>query len=140
MTNFLTDTNCAETTKPLFLAHARECHNGCHCGCPRAPPSPIKCEDVAIGKPIGKDALGSTRLCEQVDPDGKLLDPAELGLVLTTYLEEGGAILVCPLCWVARYGNLPGSKGDLIPNGTGKVDVTTPVPLLLGADKVIHYQ
>ncbi len=92
---------------------------------------------VTIGS---KDALDSTRLCEQVSQDGKLQDPAELGQVLTNYLKADGAILVCPLCWVARYGDLPGSGGDLIPPGKGDVYVESPILLLLGADKVIHYQ
>ena len=92
---------------------------------------------VTIGS---KDALDSTRLCEKVSQDGKLQDPAPLSQVLTKYLDVGGAILVCPLCWVARYGDLPGSGGDLIPPGKGNVKVASPVPLLLSADKVIHYQ
>jgi hypothetical protein len=79
-------------------------------------------------------------LCEKVSQDGKLLDPAQLSQVLTKYLDVGGAILVCPLCWVVRYGDLPGSGGDLIPAGQGNVKVESPVPLLLSADKVIHYQ
>jgi hypothetical protein len=92
---------------------------------------------VTIGS---KDALDSTRLCEQVSPQGKLQDPMELGEVLTNYLDSGGAILVCPLCWVARYGDLPGSGGDLIPPGQGNVYPANPIPLFLNADKVIHYQ
>jgi hypothetical protein len=92
---------------------------------------------VTIGS---KDALDSTRLCEQVSPQGKLQDPVELSEVLANYLDADGAILVCPLCWVARYGDLPGSASLLIPLGQGTVYPASPIPLLLEADKVIHYQ
>jgi predicted peroxiredoxin len=94
---------------------------------------------VSIGS---RDAETATRLCETVlrkPPNKWVLDEAkELSEVLGDYLGAGGKIVVCPLCWVARYGDFPQSNNRLIQNAN--VEVTSPGPLLLGADKVIHYQ
>lgn len=86
-----------------------------------------------------KAATKSTRLCEKVSREGKLLEPAELSDVLNAYLKADGEILACPLCWVVRYGDLSGSQGQMIGGGQGAVYSTSPVPLLLQADKVIDY-
>jgi hypothetical protein len=86
-----------------------------------------------------KAAQKSTRLCEKVSREGKLLEPAEISEILDAYLEAGGEILACPLCWVVRYGDLNGSQGQMIGGGQGAVYPASPVPLLLQADKVIDY-
>jgi len=82
-------------------------------------------------------SLSSSRLCERVSSDGNLMEPAPLSAILSMYLDAGGKILACPLCWVVRYGDLVESMDQLIEGDAVYAD--TPVPLLLEADKVIDY-
>jgi hypothetical protein len=61
-----------------------------------------------------------------------------LKAVVDGYLAAGGEILACPLCWVVAYGNLPASAGLLYKPGD-QVYITSPIPLLSTADRVIDY-
>jgi len=82
-------------------------------------------------------SLSSSSLCERVSMDGNLMEPAPLSAILSNYLDAGGEILACPLCWVVRYGDLMDSMDQLIEGDAVYAD--SPVPLLLEADKVIDY-
>jgi predicted peroxiredoxin len=91
------------------------------------------------------DVMGSPQLlrapskfCKTVDSTAQLQDPVPLPTVLQNYLAAGGKILACPLCWVIKFGDLPGSGEDLIQYGD-QVYIATPIPLFLAADKVIDY-
>lgn len=77
-------------------------------------------------------------LCQRVNQSGKLLSAVPLKAVVDGYLAAGGEILACPLCWVIAYGNLPGSAADLYTYGD-QVYITSPIPLLSTADRVIDY-
>jgi predicted peroxiredoxin len=77
-------------------------------------------------------------LCQRVDQSGKLLSPVPLKAVVDGYLAAGGEILACPLCWVVAYGELPDSA-ELLYKPGDQVYITSPIPLLSTADRVIDY-
>ena len=85
-----------------------------------------------------------SKYCTRVNREGKFVDPLPLPNILYSYLEAGGEILACPLCWVDRFGELPDSAADLFVyyvDGapTQQVYIDSPVGLFLAADKVIDY-
>ena len=77
-------------------------------------------------------------LCQRVNQSGELQPPVQFKSVVDAYLGAGGEILACPLCWVIEYGNLPASATDLYTYGD-QVYITSPIPLLSKADRVIDY-
>ncbi len=79
-----------------------------------------------------------SKTCQRVNQLGKLQPPVPLNDVLDAYLAAGGKILACPLCWVVEYGDLPDSAVDLYTYGD-QVYITSPIPLLSKADRVIDY-
>ena len=79
-----------------------------------------------------------SKFCKTVNQSGELQDPVPLPKVLENYLDAGGKILACPLCWVIKFGDLAQSMEDLYPSD-GQVYIDSPVPLFLEADKVIDY-
>jgi hypothetical protein len=81
---------------------------------------------------------GRSKYCERVDRNGQFLEPLPLPDILDIYLDAGGKVLACPLCWVARFGELPGSLAELI-SYNDQIYVGSPVSLLIEADKVIDY-
>jgi len=76
--------------------------------------------------------------CQVVNQSGVLQPPVPLKSAVDAYLGAGGEILACPLCWVVEYGDLPGSAADLYTYGD-QVYITSPIPLLSTADRVIDY-
>jgi len=76
--------------------------------------------------------------CDTVSQLGVKQDPVPLENILLGYLDAGGEILACPLCWVVEYGNLPASAGQLYVY-KDQVYITSPIPLLSKADRVIDY-
>ena len=77
-------------------------------------------------------------LCQRVNQLGQLQAAVPLKNVVDGYLAAGGEILACPLCWVVEYGDLPASAADLYTYGD-QVYITSPIPLLSTADRVIDY-
>lgn len=95
---------------------------------------------IANKKVMARPELSVARkkLCKTVSPSGELMDPIPLPVMLDRYLDAGGKILACPLCWVIKFGDLEKSMGDLY-EYDGQVYIASPVPLFLEADKVIDY-
>jgi hypothetical protein len=90
------------------------------------------------------DVMGSpqfsrapSKFCKTVNSTGQVQDPVPLPTVLQNYLNAGGSILACPLCWVITSGDLPGSAAD--PIKSDQVHIRSPIPLFMGADKVVDY-
>lgn len=95
---------------------------------------------IANTEVMGSPQLSRARskFCKTVSQEGVLQDPVPLPMILENYLVHGGEILACPLCWVIKFGDLPGSDEDLIDH-KGQVYIRSPIPLFIAADKVIDY-
>ena len=99
-------------------------------------------DGVAIANSTENDNLGS---CFTLSEMGTLNpNPVPLTQIREAFLEAGGEILACPLCWVIKYGDLPRSAADLVAPNNGEwnpaqVYIDSPFPLLIKADKVIDY-
>lgn len=73
--------------------------------------------------------------CETFNEDGQLVQ-APLEDVLNGFLDAGGEILLCPLCYWVRQNDDP---FDRIYPDDPRIYVASPIPLLLEANKIIDY-
>ena len=71
-------------------------------------------------------------ICDTLSPEG-VLGEAPLEAILFKFLDAGGEILLCPLCNAVRQPYDPIAPGD------ERIYAASPMPLLMGADKVIDY-
>jgi len=93
-------------------------------------------EDVEKGKKGKKGRRG-----KHDDDDGPICETymdQELGTkplrdILDDFLNAGGEVLLCPLCFAARQ------DGDYVVIDDSSIYVGNPITLLLNADKVIDY-
>jgi sulfur relay (sulfurtransferase) complex TusBCD TusD component (DsrE family) len=60
--------------------------------------------------------------------------PAPLGNIVTSFVAEGGSMLVCPLCWNSRYG-----ENAVLVEGASVGATATLAELFLGADKILDF-
>jgi predicted peroxiredoxin len=78
-----------------------------------------------------ENTYGSTPICETFK-DG-VLGEAPLRGVLNGFLNAGGEVLLCPLCFAVRQDGVYQLIED------SQIYVANPIPLLLEANKVIDY-
>lgn len=91
-----------------------------------------------VGVAHSPTVMNPANECDTVNQLGQLQDPKSLQQIVEGYLAAGGEILVCPLCWVVEYGDLPVSADQLYVY-EDQVYLTSPIPLLSKADRVIDY-
>lgn len=77
-----------------------------------------------------QNTYDSTPMCDTLSSAG--LGEAPLLEVLNGYLGAGGEVLLCPLCYEVR-------KGDILLIDDPQIYLESPIPLLLEANKVIDY-
>jgi len=73
-------------------------------------------------------------VCETMDPETGALGTAPLGAILNRFLNEGGEVLLCPLCFATRVRD-----DGLIAIEDDRIYAANPMPLLHRAKKVITY-
>ena len=61
---------------------------------------------------------------------------APLSKVVNGFISAGGSMLVCPLCWNARYG---GDENAVLIEGASIGNSTTLAELFIGADKILDF-
>ena len=96
-------------------------------------------------------ALNKTKtICDTMNPQTGELGEAYLAEVVQNFLDAGGDILACPMCWAVYEDASKNKRAQLIPQcgssvegicspHEGQVYSDNPAPLLLGADKSFDY-
>ena len=87
--------------------------------------------------PINDEPPGptGTPICDALTPPpNSVLVEKPLGDILVGFLNAGGEILLCPLCYAVRQEPERFEKLD-----APRIYVASPIPLLLEANKVIDY-
>ena len=100
-------------------------------------------EDEHKGKGYGRnkddDDDDAEPMCHTFSPDTGL-GTKPLRDVLDGFFNAGGNVLLCPLCYAVRQdGEYELIEVPYDDEGNPQIVIINPVPLLLGADKVIDY-
>mgnify|MGYP003574282635 FL=1 len=121
-----------------------------------APPTDIKAEVTLFASVDGvgiadAHALNKSKtICDTMSPATGELGTAFLADLVQDYLDAGGNILACPMCWAVYQDSSEHKNAYLIPQcdvgvtgicfeGVSQVESKNPKGLILSADKFLDY-